>query len=201
MHKQISTRTAVVRILAAACLIVCCNVTLRADNWSQFRGPDANSVSTKPLPTTWSDHDGATQNIRWKIPVAGEGWSQPVVWGKKVFLTAAVPMSQVANDPEPYSGGGGRSRKDLMKTDYRYQVVCVDANSGDEVWRTTCKEGKPPIPRHNTNTYATETPVTDGERIYAYFGMNGIYALDMQGKVLWQKDLGVFLNASELGNS
>ncbi|MGB7325928.1 MAG: PQQ-binding-like beta-propeller repeat protein [Rubripirellula sp.] len=193
--------TNLIRGLTIASLIVCCGVTARADNWPQFRGSDANALSTRPLPTTWSDLDGATENIRWKIPVAGEGWSQPVVWGEIVFLTAAVPLSEADSGPEPYSGGGGRARSDLMKTDFRYQVICIDANSGDEVWRTTCKEGRPPIPRHNTNTYATETPMTDGKRVYAYFGMNGIYALDMRGNVQWQKDLGVFEMRADWGTA
>ena len=120
---------------------------------------------------------------------------------KKFFLTTALPSSQADSGPEPYTGGGGRARKDLMDTDYRYQVVCIDGDTGDEVWRTTCKQGKPPIPRHNTNTYATETPMTDGKWVYAYFGMNGIYALDMQGKVQWQKDLGVFQMRADWGTA
>ncbi|TWU48932.1 outer membrane biogenesis protein BamB [Rubripirellula tenax] len=201
MPVRIPTLTNIVRGFAIVSLIVCFSATSRADNWPQFRGPNANALSTRPLPTTWSDHDGATQNIRWKIPVAGEGWSQPVVWSKKVFLTAAVPLSDADSGPEPYSGGGGRARKDLMETEFLYQVICVDADSGAEVWRTTCKAGKPPIPRHNTNTYATETPMTDGKRVYAYFGMNGIYALDMEGKVQWQQDLGVFEMRADWGTA
>ncbi|TWU47033.1 outer membrane protein assembly factor BamB family protein [Rubripirellula reticaptiva] len=201
MPVRIPSRTEVARSLAIAILTVCFSVTSKADNWPQFRGPHANAISTRPLPKTWSDHDGETENIRWKIPVAGEGWSQPVVWDERVFLTAAVPMTETSSGPEPYSSGGGRAVKELMKTEFLYQVVCMDANSGDELWRTTCKEEQPPIPRHSTNTYATETPITDGERVYAYFGMNGIYALDLQGNVQWQKDLGVFEMRADWGTA
>ena len=166
-----------------------------AENYPQFRGADSNAVSPSPLPVTWSDVDGNQTNIRWKIPVQGEGWSQPIVWEGRLYMTAAVPSDPSNKDaarPESNNGGYGRNRNDLVNVVYQYQVICIDADSGKEIWRKSVKEGKPPIPRHSTNTYATETPVTDGERIYAYFGMNGVHCLDMDGNLLWQKDLGVY---------
>ncbi|MEP4686075.1 MAG: PQQ-binding-like beta-propeller repeat protein, partial [Rhodopirellula bahusiensis] len=69
-------------------------------------------------------------------------------------------------------------------------VVCVDSKSGDELWRKTAREGQPAMERHSSNTYATETPVTDGKRVYAYFGMMGVYCFDMDGELVWQRDLG-----------
>ncbi len=181
-------------LLAAAVLAVFTYpINASAENWPQFRGSAANAVSTTPLPLVWSDQDGKTQNVRWKISLPGEGWSQPVVWDKRVYVTSAVPVAASdATGPEDYAGGGGYRRDDLLSTAYQYQVMCLDADTGTQLWQTTCKQGPPPIPRHSTNTYATETPVTDGQRVYAYFGMNGVYALDMQGNVLWKKDLGVF---------
>lgn len=166
-----------------------------AENFPQFRGADSNGVSQSELPVTWSDVEGKQKNIEWKIPVQGEGWSQPIVWEDRVYLTAAVaadPSKQNATLPESNDGGYGRDRDDLVNVVYEYQVICIDASSGEEVWRKTVKQGKPPIPRHSTNTYATETPVTDGNRIYAYFGMNGVHCLDMDGNLLWQTDLGVY---------
>ena len=166
-----------------------------AENYPQFRGADSNAVSPSPLPVTWSDVDGNQTNIRWKIPVEGEGWSQPIVWEGRLYMTAAVPSDPSNKDaarPESNNGGYGRNRNDLVNVVYQYQVICIDADSGKEIWRKSVKEGKPPIPRHSTNTYATETPVTDGERIYAYFGMNGVHCLDMDGNLQWQKDLGVY---------
>lgn len=166
-----------------------------AENYPQFRGADANALSPSPLPVTWSDVNGSQTNILWKIPVEGEGWSQPIVWEGRLYMTAAVPSDPTKKDvarPESNNGGYGRDRRDLVEVSYQYQVVCVDVKSGKQIWRKTVKEGKPPMPRHSTNTYATETPVTDGERIYAYFGMNGVYCLDMDGNLLWQKDLGVY---------
>jgi outer membrane protein assembly factor BamB len=189
-------------VCVAVSSVLVIQVESLAENWLQFRGSDANGVSTSPLPVSWSTKDGQSQNIRWKVSVPGEGWSQPVVWDGKVILTSAVPVdAKDGTGPEDYTGGGGSQRGDLMAIDYRYQVTCIDADSGTELWQTTCKQGRPPIPRHSTNTYATETPVTDGQRIYAYFGMNGVYALDMQGEVLWKKDLGVHEMRADWGTA
>ena len=166
-----------------------------AENYPQFRGADSDAVSPSPLPVTWSDVDGKQTNIRWKIPVQGEGWSQPIIWEGRIYLTAAVPSDPSNKDaarPESNNGGYGRNRNDLVDVVYQYQVICFDADSGKEIWRRSVKEGTPPVPRHSTNTYATETPVTDGEHIYAYFGMNGVHCLDMDGNLQWQKDLGVY---------
>jgi len=175
-----------------------------AENYPQFRGADSNALSSSPLPVTWSDVDGNKSNIRWKIPVAGEGWSQPIIWEGRIYMTAAVPSDPSNKDatrPESNNGGYGRNRNDLVNFVYQYQVICIDADSGKTIWRKSVKESKPPIPRHSTNTYATETPVTDGKRIYAYFGMNGVYCLDMEGNLIWQKDLGVYEMRAGWGTS
>lgn len=164
-------------------------------NYPQFRGARQDGTSTKELPVRWADQDGTTQGIRWKVAPRGEGWSQPVVWDDRLYLTTAVPQDRRNADsskPENYNGGYGRDRRDLVNVVYQYQVICLDRSTGSEVWRRTVKTGKPPIPRHTTNTYATETPATDGKRIFAYFGMNGVYCLNMDGEVLWQTDLGVY---------
>lgn len=178
--------------------------TCLAENYPQFRGANSNAVSTTPLPVNWSDEAGEQTNIRWKKPLEGEGWSQPIVWANRVYLTAAVPASPAKkNSARPESGNGdySRDRNDLVNVLYQYQVVCLDAATGETIWKKTVKEGKPPLKRHNTNTYATETPVTDGKRIYAYFGMNGVYCLDLKGDVLWQKDLGVYEMRAGWGTS
>jgi outer membrane protein assembly factor BamB len=175
-----------------------------AEDYPQFRGANGDAISALPLPVTWSDVDGQQTNIRWKIPAEGEGWSQPIVWGDRLYITAAVPAdpsNRKTARPESNNGGYGRDRPDLVNLNYTYQVICLDASSGDELWRRTVKEGKPPIPRHSTNTYATETPVTDGERIYAYFGMNGVYCLNTDGDVVWQKDLGVYEMRADWGTA
>lgn len=171
-----------------------------AENWAQFRGNRSDGLAQSECPTTWDE----TQNVRWKIHIAGEGWSGPVVWGDQVFVTVAVPAEQTsaeASKPEAYSGGGGRRRDDLTETVFQYDVVCLNAASGETRWRQTARSSRPPIPRHSSNTYATETPLTDGERVYAYFGMTGVYCFDMTGKKLWEKDLGVYEMRAGWGTS
>lgn len=178
------------------------SLVAQAENYPQFRGASANAVSPNSLPIRWSDTGQQSEGIRWKIKLPGEGWSQPIVWEDRLYLTAAVPSdSSTSTKPESNRGGYGRDRRDLVNVTYRYEVFCLDASSGKEIWRTTVKEGKPPIPRHSTNTYATETPVTDGKRIYAYFGMNGVHALTMDGEIEWQKDLGVYQMRAGWGTS
>lgn len=185
-------------------LVLAIGQTCLAENYPQFRGANSNAVSSSLLPVSWSDVEGKQTNIQWKKPLKGEGWSQPIVWDDRVYMTAAVPSNPAKKDiarPESNNGGYGRDRKDLVNVIYQYQVVCLDADSGERIWKKTVKEGQPPMPRHSTNTYATETPVTDGKCIYAYFGMNGVYCLDLKGNVLWQKDLGVYEMRAGWGTS
>ena len=183
-------------LLPSVCVFLLLGLTIRAsENYPQFRGAEQNAKSPVPLPVRWSDIDGRTEGIAWKKRAEGEGWSQPVIWRGRLYLTAAVPAGTAnpeSTKPENYNGGYGRDRDDLVNVTYRYQVICIDCASGEEIWRRTVKTGKPPIPRHTTNTYATETPGVDGERIYALFGMNGVHCLDLDGNRLWQTDLGVF---------
>ena len=162
-----------------------------AENYPQFRGANSDAVSSQPLPVRWNDVGGEQTNIRWKVPARGEGWSQPIVWDGRIYVTAAVSQA-TGTRPESNNGGYGRNRPDLVNVRYQYRVQCLDADTGEDVWTRTVKEGKPPLPRHSTNTYATETPATDGERVYAYFGMNGVYALDLDGDIIWSRDLGVY---------
>ena len=146
-----------------------------ADQWTQFRGNRMDGRADSAHPNRWSE----TENVRWSIEVPGEGWSCPILWNDQLFVTAAVPVvseaSQSATQPEEYQGGGGSRRDDLTQLTYRWQVICLDPQTGNERWRQTAREGRPSIPRHSSNTYATETPITDGERVYAYFGMTGLY--------------------------
>ena len=175
--------------------------SLRADNWPQFRGSMTNGIAETPHPNRWS----STENVSWTVPLRGEGWSCPVVWDNQVFLTEAVPAGRTRSGsdskPEEYRGGGGTRRDDLTKVSYRWQVVSLDAQTGNELWRTTAREGRPVMPRHSSNTYATETPITDGQRVYAYFGMMGVYCFDLNGKPVWSKELGSYRMRAGWGTS
>ena len=176
-----SISAAVGFLIALTCL------TALGDRWPQFRGPHVDGAVESTFPASWDDEN----NVRWKVATSGEGWSSPVIWGEQLFYTEAVPIgvSDEQSRPEPYAGGGGRRRDDLTRTNYRWDVVCLQAGSGELLWRKSPRSGRPPLPRHSSNTYATETPITDGERVYAYFGMIGLYCYDMAGNLQWEKDL------------
>ncbi|HVJ82365.1 MAG TPA: PQQ-binding-like beta-propeller repeat protein [Planctomycetia bacterium] len=157
------------------------------DRWPQFRGPDAAGVSQRTdLPSSWSE----SENVRWKIPAPGLSWSSPIVWDGKVYLTAAVPdKPQEPPKPGLYFGGDRMSPRDAT---YVWEVLCIDLVTGKVDWRFKANQGKPKTPIHLKNTYASETPVTDGERIYAYFGAAGLYCVSASGSTVWQKDLGAY---------
>ncbi|WP_439622797.1 outer membrane protein assembly factor BamB family protein [Gemmata sp.] len=158
----------------------------------QFRGPGGTGVFTDARPPVeW----GKGKNVAWKVAVPGVAWSCPIVVGDKVILTTAVSPGQ----PKPQGGGGGfgggkggGGKGGAPKATYQFKVVCLDRATGKPLWEKVAKEAVPTIPTHGSNTYATETPVTDGERVYAYFGMTGLYCYDLDGKQVWAKDLGSY---------
>ena len=130
-----------------------------AEQWTQFRGSRMDGVAQSKHPERWDENT----NVDWSIDVPGEGWSCPVIWDDRLFLTAAVPVASggpSSAGPEEYTGGGGSRRDDLTQVTFRWQVICLDAETGTERWRKTAREGRPSIPRHSSNTYATETPIT-----------------------------------------
>jgi outer membrane protein assembly factor BamB len=158
------------------------------DHWHQWRGPSADGTSPDgDPPTTWSE----TQNVAWKIEVPGEGNGSPIVWGEHLFLMSAVPTGETVEPPEAPAGGGFRHPA-VSPPDKKHQftILAIERASGEIAWSTVVREELPHEGTHIDGTFASASPVTDGERIYAHFGSRGIYALDMKGEVLWQKDLG-----------
>jgi outer membrane protein assembly factor BamB len=187
------------RRLFLACASMCFLATVAVgENWNQFRGPNQNGAATgAKLPTQW----GPETNIVWKVPIAGVGWSQPIVWGERIFITTAESDAEEKPDPKNTGPGvsgfaalfSGAGYSPKPPTDiHRWKIVCLDLASGDVVWERVAREGPPTMHIHANNTYASETPATDGERVVAYFGMTGVYCYDLAGNPLWQKDLGVY---------
>jgi outer membrane protein assembly factor BamB len=176
--------------------VIICLANSCTSNWPQFRGPDSNQLTKeKKLPEEWSND----KNIEWKYKLNGRGWSSPVVWGDKVFLTSAVLDDTTLQWTQ--SEAGERQRVNPSDAEYRWEVCCLDANSGEELWTRITYEGTPKIPTHRDNTYASETPVTDGIRVYIYFGMQGLFAYDFDGNLVWEKYLGTYPSQSDWGTS
>ena len=150
-------------------------------NWPQFRGPRAGVVEDKVLPDTWS----TTEHVAWSVEIPGRGWSSPIVWGDRVFITSAVPEGQTEMPKKGlYLGGNRDTPSDKV---HQWKVYCLDFNSGKILWEAVAHKGLPQYAIHVKNSYASETPVTDGERVYAYFGNIGLFCYDFDGKPLWSK--------------
>ena len=152
--------------------------------WPQLRGPQSDGVvkDDPRLPVRWSQ----TENILWKADVPGMGWSSPVVAGKHVFITAVV-RSEAQDLPQKGLYGGRMSSK--PGDEHRWLVLAYDLQSGRKIWERDVHHGQPGVARHVKNSYASETPVTDGERVYAYFGSAGLFCLDFDGKLIWQQKI------------
>lgn len=150
-------------------------------NWPQWRGPYATGVSkTADPPIEWSE----TKNVRWKVEIPGRGSSSPVVWGDRIFLVTAVPAgTELAGSHAPRGG--------LPRVPHRFVVLAIDRANGKTIWERTAREAIPHEASHAENgTWASSSAITDGTRVFAWFESEGLYAYDMDGKLLWQADLG-----------
>ena len=161
-------------------------------NWPQWRGPDSQGISQeKNLPTEWSE----TKNVQWKTPIPGLGFSQPIIWGKKIFLTTAIENGPAPADHKPPVHMYGKEEfkhPEWVGTDkvHTFKVLCLDRDSGKVLWEKTSYEGVVYDYSQRRGTYAAPTPSTDGKYVYAYFGSEGMYCYDFDGKLIWKKNLG-----------
>ena len=165
------------------------------DDWPQFRGMNAGVAPDHPdLPDVWSE----TENVVWQIDVPGLGWSSPVVWGDHVFLTSAISEGEEAQPVKGlYDPGDEHGKRDAVAA-HQWMVYDIDLESGAVRWARELYSGVPVIKRHLKSSFASETPVTDGERVYVYFGSAGLVAaLDLTGEVVWTREFGVFNGPQE----
>ncbi len=161
-------------------------VTATENEWPQFRGAASNNLPAHAeLPRRWG-----VESVVWKTAIPGHGWSSPIVWGSKVFVTSAVEEEAPTLSERRLRGGV-----------YRWEVHCLNLDSGKILWTKAAVHGAPRIVTHKDNTYASETPVTDGDRVYAYFGMTGLFAYDFDGDLVWKKDLGAYSMQRDWGTS
>ena len=155
------------------------------DNFTRFRGTSGNGVAEDDLrlPDTW-DKD---KNVQWKAAIPGWGWSSPVVLGDRVYVSSVY-----SDDDYEFPGAGlynGRGRAEPPDSVHHWMVYCLDFNTGEMIWKKEAKAGKPQAPRHPKSTYASETPATDGERLYVLFGDVGMYCFSFDGELLWSHDI------------
>ena len=167
--------------------------------WAKFRGPDNGAVADDPrLPDTWSE----TTNVVWKVDIPGLGWSSPVVWDDHVFLTTAVSAGEERQPVRGLYDPGAASGATRSVANHRWLVYDLDFTTWAVRWAREMAVAVPQIERHLKNSFASETPVTDGERVYVYFGTIGLVAaLDLTGEVQWQRELGVFNGRQRFGTA
>jgi len=173
-------RTSLVRSIVLAVAVA--PVMAAASDWPQFRGRDAGVAPDNPkLPAAWD----TTRNVVWTTEIPGIGWSSPIVSGDHVIVTA-VGGGDADLKPKPGLYNGGQVTTTSL-TEHRWMVYDVALGSGKIRWAREIRRALPGEPKHQKNSYASETPVTDGTRVYALFGGVGLYALDLEGNVLWSK--------------
>lgn len=156
-------------------------------NWPSFRGPGATGVldTSRGAPVSWDV--AAKRNIAWSTAIPGLGHSSPVVWGDRIFVTSAVSSDPKSVFQYPLAGELDR-RTDTSK--HQFKLYCLDKRTGKIIWEKTADEGVPRVTRHPHNSYASATPATDGKRVIAFFGSEGLYAFDLDGKPLWHQSVG-----------
>jgi outer membrane protein assembly factor BamB len=165
-----------------------------AAHWPQWRGPFFNGMARGDAPTVWSD----TTNIKWKTEIPGRGFSTPAIWGDRIFITTAIPTgkSTPAPTPNPNEQAQGNQRRagggagPLLE--HRFEVLALDRKTGKVLWQRTAKVATPHEGYHRAyGSFASNSPVTDGKYVYAFFGSRGIYCYDFNGKLIWEQDPGV----------
>ncbi|MBA3439502.1 MAG: PQQ-like beta-propeller repeat protein [Pyrinomonadaceae bacterium] len=168
-------------------------------HWPQWRGPFFNGMARTAAPVEWSE----TKNTKWKVAIPGRGFSTPVIWGERIFLTTAVPTGKTVQPEsappagEQNAGGGGQRRGNPnggsgAGEEHKFIVMCLDRKTGKTLWERVAKMTTPHEGYHRVyGSFASNSPVTDGKFVYAAFGSRGVYCYDMGGKLIWEKDLGV----------
>ena len=175
--------------LAAASVVLVLSLTTQGQTpaaaeryWGQWRGPHSTGVSkTADPPLEWSE----TKNVRWKVGIPGRGNASPVIWGDRVYLMTAIPVG-VTGDAQHQPRGGIQPR-----IPHRFVVMAISRRDGKVVWERTVREEAPHEGSHTDNgTWASSSVVTDGVHLFANFESKGLYGFDMEGKLIWEKDLG-----------
>lgn len=172
------------------------------DDWPRWRGPMNNGVARGDVPAEF----GVEKNLAWKLDIPGRGFSSPVMWGGKVFVTTAVPIEAAvaaavtppAGEAPPRRGGPGGGAG--AGKEYKFVVMAVDAKSGKVIWERVAKTATPHEGYHQRyGSFASNSPVTDGKHVIAFFGSRGLYCYDMDGKLVWEKQFSPMRMRNQFG--
>ena len=171
-------------LLVAICFLV---PRLSAgQNWPSFRGPSATGVAEDySTPIEWDMK--TSKNMRWKTYIPGLGHSSPVIWGEQIFITTAV---EDKGQSRLKVGMYGDVRSEEEANIFNWCIYCIDRKGGKILWSQQSYRGKPEVKRHPKSSHATPTPCTNGDYVVAFFGSEGLYCYDMEGNLIWKKDLG-----------
>lgn len=191
-------RIAILALCVSALVAIAARASQPVDfekNWHHWRGPYATGVSPNANPPiTWSE----TENVRWKAAIPGVGHATPIIWGDKIFIQTAVEgkKAESEGDDNPFSGFFGERNDGPM---YNFDLIAINRSDGSVLWQKTLREVAPHEGTHQDATYASNSPVTDGEFVYAYFGSRGLYCVDMDGNVKWETDVGTMYKRNTFG--
>jgi outer membrane protein assembly factor BamB len=188
--KRVKSKTVIFKIQAFSLFIIACFMIpnlYASQNWPSFRGPSASGfIEGYRTPVEW-DVD-QSKNILWKTHIPGLGHSCPVVWDDRIFVTTAVKdQGQSSLKVGMYGDVQSVNEKDV----FSWHIYCIDRKSGSILWNRQSYRGKPKVKRHPKSSHANSTPCTNGNYIVAFFGSEGMYCYDMEGKLVWEKDLGI----------
>ncbi len=173
-------------LLSCICWVLASPTIQAQESFTRFRGANADGVAENNvlLPATW----GKSENVKWVVEIPGLGWSSPIVCENRVFTTTVYTKEEGNEQPKKglYLGQGVR---DPQKGVHHWMVYCHELSTGKELWKREAHVGQPQIPRHPKSTYASETPTTDGERLFVLFGDVGLYCFDFDGNSLWSQSI------------
>ncbi|HUL51020.1 MAG TPA: PQQ-binding-like beta-propeller repeat protein [Candidatus Nitrosotalea sp.] len=165
-------------------LVVGFNLCAAAD-WPQFRGPNASGLDTNvALPTRWNVESG--EHIRWRTPIPGLAHASPIIWHDRVYLATAVRSGKSELKVGLYGDIDSANDQDS----HQWQLLALDKATGKILWDKVGHEGIPRVKRHTKASHCNATPTTDGRRIVAIFGSEGLFCFDMDGQLVWKRDLG-----------
>ena len=169
------------------------------ENWHHWRGPLATgaAVNANP-PSKWSE----SENVRWKVPIPGMGHATPIIWEDMILIQTAIPVEMpeadnATDDSQSESRRGRRRNRPLPI--FKFELLVLNRSDGSVKWQKTLNQSKPHEGIHNDASFASNSPMTDGEHIYAYFGSRGLYCLDFKGNIKWEKQIGTMQKRNAFG--